>query len=304
MGLTARSLLALFLALHTPRSKLPRYTQVIVFSRAGVKAYQEVFDEFSEKCRLRTRLVKFSDGPGEIALAKQKIDRDSLVVTIGQEAYDALAKEHQLTLIPSFALLVPPGESATMMTTPLHNLFRALHAASPSTKQVLVVHGPRSQAFVAEAQNRAHSAALELVSRQVKSPAKAISMLHQLVNEATQAQRRSSIWLVADNDVMSPQLFQYALRLQLEHGIPLIAASRQQVKLGALLTVDIDPRAAGESAAATVNALFQSPKRGNKNKIAPPIAIAASIALNVNAATARRLQINTEALKKMGATVE
>ena len=62
-----------------------------------------------------------------------------------------------------------------------------------------------------------------------------------------------AIWLPGDTDVITPQVFQYALRLQLERGLPVAAATRQQVHSGALIAVDFSPRAAGRAAADLAN---------------------------------------------------
>ena len=63
--------------------------QVVVVKRAGVTAYEEVAEEFGERCRVRARVVSFGD---EGAARPPRLARDDLVVTVGQEALDAVER--------------------------------------------------------------------------------------------------------------------------------------------------------------------------------------------------------------------
>ena len=78
--------------------------QVVVVKRAGVMAYEEVVEEFAEQCRVRARVISL----GEDGVRAPHFSADDLVVTVGQEALDAVrgTKAH---VIPTLAFEVPDG---------------------------------------------------------------------------------------------------------------------------------------------------------------------------------------------------
>ena len=110
-----------------------------------------------------------------------------------------------------------------------------------------VVFGPRSATVVAQAARAAERLGLTLVATRVASGPEAVRALHAMSDKV------DALWLPGDTDVVTPQVFQYALRLQLERGLPVAAATRQQVHSGALVAADFSPRAAGRIAADLAN---------------------------------------------------
>ena len=92
---------------------------------------------------------------------------------------------------------------------------------------------------------------------------------------------------------MTPQVFQYALRLQLERGLPVAAATRQQVHSGALVAADFSPRAAGRIAADLANRYLE----GRSVVIdASELDMYSGARVTVNAQVARRLGVDVDAL--------
>ena len=107
------------------------------------------------------------------------------------------------------------------------------------------------------------------------------------------------MWLPGDSDVVTPQVFQYALKLQLERGLPLIAATRQQVHSGALMAADFSPRASGRIAADLANRYLDG------LSVDPAqLDLYSGARLTVNATVAQRLGADLPALSRMGARLE
>jgi len=123
----------------------------------------------------------------------------------------------------------------------------------------------------------------------------ALNALHQMSGKV------DALWLPGDTDVVTPQVFQYALRLQLERGLPVAAATRQQVHSGALMAADFSPRAAGRIAADLANRYLEG-----RSVPADPseLDLYSGARVTVNAQVARRLGVDVDALQKMGARVE
>lgn len=266
-------------------------TEVVLVKRGGVTAYEEASEEFSESCRVHLRVVSFGDEGVTVESARLKPSQ--LVVTVGQEALDALAKGG-LQIIPTLAfhtagLIGPPA------VPPADLLLRILLTARPGTREVVTVYGPRSEATFQAAHRAAERIGISLRGERVSSGPEAVRKLHALVEGPAHA-----IWLPGDTDVVTPQVFRYALQLQLERGLPLLAATRQQVHAGALLAVDFSPRSAGRAAAELANRILEGQPATERREVE----LHGGARISVNAQVARRLGINPEPLRRLGASVE
>jgi hypothetical protein len=273
--------------------------EVVVVKRTGVTAYEEASEEFSEHCRVRAKVVSFGDeGPGNI---RQQLRRGQLVVTVGQEAFDAVADTGART-IPALAFHAPSSAGPPALAPP-ELLLRALRVARPQTRVVGVVHGPRSQATVAAAMRAAERLGLVIRARRAESGPEAVRRLRELVDgREDPGPPIGAIWLPGDTDVVTPQLFQYALQLQLERGLPLVAATRQQVHAGAFLAVDFSPRAAGRAAAELTNRLLEGQSLASRD-----LELHGGARISVNRHVAGRLGISDATLGellRLGSVVE
>ena len=263
--------------------------QVVVVKRAGVMAYEEVAEEFGDRCRVRVRVVSF----GDEGLHGARFGADELVVTVGQEALDAL-RGQKARVIPTLAfnaapeLVGPPASPHPELTLKL------LALAKPGRVHVVgVVYGSRSAALIASAAHAADRLGLTLIAKRVADGPEAVRVLHEL------SARVDALWLPGDSDVVTPQVFQYALKLQLERGLPLIAATRQQVHSGALMAADFSPRASGRIAADLANRYLDG------LSVDPAqLDLYSGARLTVNATVAQRLGADLPALSRMGARLE
>ncbi|HEX9104714.1 MAG TPA: ABC transporter substrate binding protein [Polyangia bacterium] len=271
--------------------------QVIVVKRAGVMAYEEVAEEFAEQCRVRARVVSL--GPSdEGGVRAPRFGADDLVVTVGQEALDAV-KGTRARVIPTLAFETPEGLVGPPTTPHPELIFKVLAVARPGRVHTVgVVYGPRSTGVVAQATRAGERLGVVLLTARVGSGPEAVRALHAL------AEKVDALWLPGDTDVITPQVFQYALRLQLERGLPVAAATRQQVHSGSLVAADFGSRAAGRIAADLANRYLEG-------RTVAPATIAPSeldwysgARVTVNAQVARRLGVDVAALVRMGARVE
>ncbi len=263
--------------------------QVVVVKRAGVMAYEEVAEEFGDRCRVHVRVVSF----GDEGLHGARFGADELVVTVGQEALDAV-RGQRARIIPTLAfnaspdLVGPPASPHPELTLKL------LALAKPGRIHVIgVVFGNRSAALIATAEHAAARLGLQLIAKRVADGPEAVRALHEL------SARVDALWLPGDSDVVTPQVFQYALKLQLERGLPLIAATRQQVHSGALMAADFSARASGRIAADLANRYLDG------LSVDPAqLDLYSGARLTVNATVAQRLGADLPALSRMGARLE
>lgn len=282
---------ALALAVMSAPAARGEPMQVLVIKRAGVTAYEEVAEEFAERCRVRAHVVSFSDE----GLHAPRLTSDDLVVTVGQEALDAV-RGTRAHVVPTLAFHTPEGSVGPPAAPHPELILKVLAVARGARIHVVgAIFGPRSAALIAQATRAAERLGLTLMSSRVTTGAEAVRALHAL------ADRVDALWLPGDTDVLTPQVFQYALTLQLERGLPVAAATRQQVHSGALCAADFSPRAAGRIAADLANRYLDG--RGIPSGPSE-IDLYSGARVTVNGAVARRLGADLEALVKMGARIE
>lgn len=290
MGLT-RAATALFVAattLSSYRAGAANPTEVVLVKRAGVIAYEEVTEAFQEGCRVRAHVVNLPPRPDAVA----RFNAHQLVITVGQEALDAVGAvpgRHIATL----AFHVPRNVLGPRASPAPELILRLLLTARPATKIVGVVYGRRSRELIAVAHAAATRLGVELRGVEVDGGPAAVRALRSMVDGI------HALWLPGDTDVLTPQLFQYALRLQIERGIAVAAATRQQVHSGALLAVDFSARAAGRSAADLANQILDGRQVSDAG-----IDLASGARMTVNAEVARRLGTDLRALERLGARIE
>ncbi|MDB4970754.1 MAG: transporter substrate-binding protein [Myxococcales bacterium] len=288
MGVTSRAATLALVVATTAAHAEPM--QVVVVKRAGVMSYEEVAEEFGERCRVRARVVSLGDD----GLRGLRFGVDDVVVTVGQEALDAV-RGSRARVIPTLAFFAPEGLVGPPASPHPELILKVLAVArGAKIRTVGVVYGPRTAGVIAHATKAAERLGLTLVASPVKSGPEAVRALHTLADKV------DALWLPGDSDVVTTQVFQYALRLQLERGLPLAAATRQQVHSGALVAADFSPRAAGRIAADLANRYLDGHTTGES----PEIDLFSGARVTVNAVVARRMRADVEALMRMGARFE
>lgn len=283
-GVAAALLAALALPATSDAARVP--VEVVVVTQRDIGAYQEVIDEFRDRFRGRWRVV---DVEHEVL----QLSDGSLVLAVGQRALDAVAPLGAM-VVSALARHVPPGVMVADAAPAPELALGALKAARPSVRRVGVVFGPRTEALIEPLEQPARALGVELVRVRAGDGPEAVRELSRV------AARIDALWLAPDLDVMVPQLFQYALRLQIQDALPVAAVTRQQVKSGALLSVDAAPRTVGRDAAAIINELLE----GQKPAALLDGARANALELSVNPEVARRLHADLDALRRMGARSE
>jgi hypothetical protein len=265
---------------------------IIVVKRAGVTAYEEVAEEFADHCRVRARVLTLDDHNGP--LVRAQLRRGDVVVAVGQRALDAVrgAPAH---VISALAFAVPRGVIPADEQPPPEAALRALKAAKPAVRRVGVVYGPGTAKLVERVAAQARALDLELVRVHAPDGPGAIRNLRERAAEV------DALWLAPDLDVLTPQLFQFALSLEIRRNLPLVAVTRQQVQSGALLAIDADPHAVGRQAADLAYQLLAGTTPASLLDTERPMSVAE---LTVNRDAARRLGIDEDALARLGARIE
>lgn len=242
--------------------------QVLLVRTPGMRAVQEVTEAFSEGCRVQFQQVSMGDNPNELARTKELAQSARLLVAVGQPALELLlgARAH---IVYALAPDPPAGAIGTNTSAPPVQVFRSLQLMRPKTHRILAISSERGHHRVMAARGAARSLNMEIVDVAANGSDSAIRVLRELFmpspEELHRAGQRPSaadvdaIWLGADPQLVDMAVLQFVLRLQIQRGLLVIGATRQQVYFGAMMAVDFPPEAVGRHLAWQVNQLLHDP---------------------------------------------
>jgi ABC-type uncharacterized transport system substrate-binding protein len=270
---------------------------VVVLKQPGIVAFEEVIEGFTEHCRVRVRTVTIESGPDGPAEAERRVGQAQLVVAVGQTAVE-IGKRSGVTVVHALATDPPALSIGAEVSAPPEAVFRALLDLRPAVRRIGVVAGRRGAARLTEARRAAQALELELIERPAETGPQAILALRDLTSAEPPV---DALWVGADPQLLVTPVFQYALQLQLQRGLPVVAATRQQVRSGAFLAVDWPPRLVGRRLAALVNLALDGVRHpvlaGKEDPAGLPQA-------TVNGLIARKIGIDIERWKAAGWRIE
>jgi ABC-type uncharacterized transport system substrate-binding protein len=260
-------------------------SRVVVVRPEGLRIYAEIADEFNDQGRVRAQVISPTEAN---AAALRRLRDTDVVLAVGQRSVDALRGVPARVVSalafsrPASVIPVDPGPSYEVT-------LKTLQQALPQVTQVGVVYGRSTESQVRRfIEPSARRLGLELIAERVSDGPEAVRTLRRM------APYVGALLLVPDLEVMTPQVFQYALTLQIQRALPLLGVTRYQVKSGAFLAYDADPRALGRQAAEFVHQLLDG--ASTAELLESPVAV--PVELTVNRDAARRLKANVRALRE------
>ncbi len=275
---------------------------VVLVKSAGVRAVQEVADAFSDGCRVHVQQIYIGEGPTEIARAREIVQSARVLVAVGQPAIELMigVRAH---IVYALAPDPPPGLIGTNNSAPPLQVFKALLSLRPHTRRIAAISSERGAHRLVQARAAARSLGLELVDLPADDSRAAIRALRALFVPMpdepagkTAGSPVDALWLGADPQLVDTQVLQFVLQMQIQWQVPVVAATRQQVSFGALLTVDWPLEAVGRNLAWQVNQLLDDPEHIADLARDHPMGTPETV---INAQAARRLGISVEALRPL-----
>jgi len=239
---------------------------VALIRRSGCEAYERVAEEFRGRVPAVVRILPVHDST--LVVLRQL--RPKLVFAVGQSAFELALKS---TAVPILHVLVyhnppaggeaPPDPTGAPLAIPSRvppkNVLDLFRLIRPNIRHIAVLHGSSSSQAMEAARQAAGPLGLQLLPLLARSPAQAIDLLRRMRPGEASGQptgKIGGVWLLTDLQILTPQVLQYALRVQFSRGLPLVGATRRQVEQGALLAVDLEPHALGQQAASIANQIL------------------------------------------------
>ena len=215
-----------------------------VRDRAGIELRKSI----TRTVPVRAELVILSDY-AEVDLPRLvREEQPAVILTIGEPALKAARKIRGVPVVAVMALSLGANRSIPANVTGIDlrisperylKVFKAL-----GLKRVGVEYDPaRSGVYLAKAQHAAAQAGVELVLRPVTQPAEGVKQLNGLKGSVT-----DGLWLVPDASVVTALNLEANGSFSLEQRKPIVSYTKEHLKRGAAISLDLDWVKMGEQA--------------------------------------------------------
>jgi ABC-type uncharacterized transport system substrate-binding protein len=230
----------------------------------------------------RYRVTRFTgDSAEELAALR---DRQVTLIAVGAQAVQAAQtalpdKPLVFCQVPAPAEALQPGAAVWGVQTlpPLELQLKSWHAIDPSLRTIVLIVSAAGAALAEEAQRAAASLATDLLVETSASDRETLYLFRRL------AAAVDGLWLLPDNDALSPQVLRELLSYASSRGIGVLTFNEALLARGALLTATAVPADVASTVAHVVERVVAG--RTAELPAMTPLS-AAELAVNVDAATA------------------
>jgi len=263
--------------------------EMAVVVSADIKPYREVLQGFREAARCGVHEVALQGGD---VLERIRRTSPDVVVAIGT---DAFRKVRSLREVPLVHVMVIPSEAEHIRSANRSGVSMDLSPATwlatikrlfPGAKRVGVPYNAdNTGAFVAEALRAAPEAGIELVAKSVRGP--------DDVPQALAGMNAVDVlWMLPDPTVAAPPMAEHLVRYSIQHRIPIMTFSSKYLDMGAVASLDVEPRDMGRQAAELANSVPRGTFAGGSRYARRSV-----LTVNVRAAEKMGVALNREAMR-------
>ena len=214
--------------------------ELLILQSRRERAATELRSSVTRTVPVTTRVVILSDY-AEVDLPRLvREEQPAVILTIGEPALKAARKIRGVPVVAVMALSLGANRSVPANVTGIDlrisperylKVFKAL-----GLKRVGVEYDPaRSGVYLAKAQHAAAQAGVELVLRPVTQPAEGVKQLNGLKGSVT-----DGLWLVPDASVVTALNLEANGSFSLEQRKPIVSYTKEHLKKGAAISLDLD----------------------------------------------------------------
>lgn len=260
---------------------------------ADVAPYWEALNGYKET--VHHTIVAEYDMKGDFGNGKQILSeiesevKPDLILAMGVWALQVVVRQKPEIPVVFAMVLNPPsilgGEARNVtgasMNIPVDQPIRILEQLGPEIRRVGVLFNPSLTGYMVKAAEAvARQSGMTLLTRPVASSREAIRAM-----DALQKDGMDALWILPDETVLDPKVFEYALLTSYRNKIPLLGLSERQAEMGAVLSIAFASSTdIGRQAGELTNAIL-----GGKSTGRIPYTVARSTKLIVNLKAAEKL---------------
>lgn len=269
--------------------------EIVAVQSFNIKPYNNALRGFKNACNCNVKRFVVSEVVVDIVRKIQEAEPD-VIIAIGN---DALNRVKRIKNIPIVYIMILNPQSVisneenitgiSMNITPEKQL-ALLQQALPDVKNIGLLYNPfRTGYFVKEAQHAATAMGIELIAKEIHSSKDVPALLKSMKGEI------NAFWMLPDVTLVTPETVEFLLLFSIENRIPVITFSDKYLKMGALMSLDIDVNDIGKQAWEITKKVLTGTEI---KRIAKTDARKADVTINQKAAKKLRITISNEILNK------
>jgi len=222
---------------------------VLVVQNYRANPYTEALQGFRSVCKAKSSELVLSEMNGEDVVGEIRRRKPDLILAIGM---DALLKVRKIKETPILYLMVlHPGTvlrgemniTGVSMVLPPEKQLSLLHRFFPNVKKIGMVYCPRNSGhLVSRACHAAARMGLELKAFGTGRAEDFPELLKSMKGNV------DAYWMLPDSTVITPETVEYLLLFSMRNRIPIITFSEKYLKMGALLSMEVNSFKMGKQA--------------------------------------------------------
>jgi putative ABC transport system substrate-binding protein len=222
---------------------------VLVVQNYRAKPYLEALQGFRSACKAKITELVISESSGEDVIEEVRWRRPDLILAIGM---DALLKVRKIKEKPIVYLMVLHPDSALggeknitgiSMIVPPERQLTVMRKVLPHMKKVGLIYDPKNTGYlVVRASNAAARTGIGLMALKANGPEDFTELLRKMKGKV------NAYWMLPDSTVITPENVEYLILFSMQNRIPIFTFSEKYLKMGALVSVEINPFILGKQA--------------------------------------------------------
>jgi putative ABC transport system substrate-binding protein len=270
--------------------------EAFVVKSDNLQPYNEAFEGIKETFKADVKEIILTEADDSKIIEKISSAGPRLIFAIGQNALSRIRVIKDIPIV--YAMVSNPrallsGEkniTGVSMNVSAGQQLNALLEILPGAKRIGIVYDPQKTGHLfEEARRAALFREVTLISREVSSPREAPSAIDDLKGEI------DAFWMLPDTTVLTQESVKYLFLFSFENNIPVLSFSKKYIKMGSLISLNIDAVNIGRQAGKMANQILAGKDMGNIIKTAPIKSV-----MTVNPWVAGRFEnINSKLIQKV-----
>ncbi|MCP4686549.1 MAG: hypothetical protein GY859_00770 [Desulfobacterales bacterium] len=224
--------------------------EVVVVQSIEIRPYNLAADGFRETCRpANIGKVVLADVDKPKAFKKLVRKKPDLVMAVGRDALAWVSDLKHVTVV--YVLVLKPdvfiGERDDVTGIDIEigpeKQLETIRNVLPGLENIGVLFNPaNSGEFIRKALEASRFTKLNVMAREIFAPMQFSRRLNNMRGSI------DAFWMVPDVTAITPETMEFLLNFSLEHRVPIISFSDKYIKMGALMSIGLDPYDIGAQA--------------------------------------------------------
>ncbi len=235
---------------------------IVVVQSIRIPPYEKAIEGVESLCGTRLQRLVMSEFKGDEFERKLYGISPRLIIAVGA---NALAKVRQIKKIPVVYMMVlnpmailsgsEQNITGVSMNISQEKQLAELMKLMPGANNIGLIFDPdRTGFFVSRALKAAENLDINLITHEVKNSKDVIAGIMNMKSKV------DIFWMLPDLTVITPETLKFLFLFSLENKIPVMTFSENYLKMGALISMNIDALDMGRQAGEMVNKILSGKK--------------------------------------------